>query len=177
MHRILVAVVYFGDESGSQIASCLDRLNIKYRIVMPNERPNFIPTHIILSGGPKHVYKYDYYRLPDWVINNKIPVLGICYGMQLIAKTFGGTVIKMMKLEKGPIEVTELIDGQEITTDRWMNRYDQVAILPKIFYQTGITENNHIAAFTDGNKYWAIQYHPEAKKCTDLTIFTRFLSR
>lgn len=177
MREHLVAIVFFGKESVAKIARCLDRLKVKYGIIYPGESPSFVPTHIILSGGPKHVYEMDHYSLPSWVINSSAPVLGICYGMQLIAKTFGGTVVRMKEIEKGPVEVTEIIGGRQVINHRWMNRYDQVAILPKIFHQTGVTDRNHIASFTDHRKYWAVQYHPESNKCGDITIISNFLSK
>lgn len=175
MRLYLIAVVAFGKNSVDRICYILNRLNIEYRIVLPDEIPNFAPTHIILSGGPKHVYEEDAYIMPQWVLNAQCPVLGICYGMQLIAHTFGGLVGRMKNKEEGPIEVTEIINSIQTTNIRWMNRYDQVMSVPNIFNVTGVTNMDHIAAFTDNNKWWAVQYHPEGIKYKDVSVFRRFL--
>lgn len=175
-NKPLVALVAFGRTSAEKISCSLNTLKIDYRIILPDETPNFQPTHIILSGGPKHVYEPDHYYLPKWIIDSNVPVLGICYGMQLIAHTFGGTVIRMSQKEEGPVEVTEIINNNQSTYIRWMNRYDQVTAIPNIFDITGVTHNNHIASFTDHIRWWAIQYHPESSKHGDLGVFRRFLS-
>lgn len=174
MSKTLVALLCFGKDSTRYIAEILDKLGIDYGIILPGEHPRFFPTHIILSGGPKHVYNEDHYKLPEWVMNFDGPVLGICYGMQIIAHTFGGLVIKMAEREQGPIEVTEIINGNQTTKFRWMNRYDEVISIPKRFHITGVTHKNSIASFTDNKKWFAVQYHPENKKYTDINIFTEF---
>jgi len=176
MSSHLVALITFGEVSSAGISRVLTRLGVEYRIVLPNETPNFKPTHIILSGGPKHVYDLNYSSLPQWILDIKCPVLGICYGMQLIAKTFGGTITRMKEKEEGPVNVTEFIDNVQLTHIRWMNRYDQVTSIPNMFSITGVTDKNHIAAFTDYNKWWAIQYHPESSKYLDISVFKRFLA-
>lgn len=171
-----VAVVNFGSISTNGICNILMKLNIDYQIVLPDETISFNPTHIILSGGSKHVYNKDHYSIPKWVLDANVPVLGICYGMQLIAYTFGGVVRKMTKKEEGPAEITEIIDNNQVSSIRWMNREDQVLSVNNHFSITGVTNKNHIASFTDYDKWWAIQYHPESKKYRDLNVFRRFLN-
>lgn len=175
MSDYLVIIVNFGDLSTKQIADMLDRLFVKYKILLPDEIPLFEYTHIILSGGPKHVYDEDHYPLAKWIINSDIPVLGICYGMQLIAKTFGGIVVKMKEKEEGPIQITEIVNKKQIIYYQWMNRYDRVISLPKNFIVTAVTNKQHIAGFTDNKKWWAVQYHPEAKCCQNIDIFQKFI--
>lgn len=171
-----VAVVAFGELSANKISNTLSSISIRHRVLSPYETPKFYPTHIILSGGPKHVYQLDRYNMPDWVINNDIPVLGICYGMQLIAYIFGGDVIRMNEKEEGLVPITEIVGNQQMTYSRCMNRYDQVITLPRNFTLTGITDKGHIAAFTDFKKWWAVQYHPESMKYRDINVFQRFLA-
>ena len=175
MPTYLVALVMFGKTSSQRISRMLNRLRIDYRIVLPHETPSFQPSHIILSGSPKHVYEADHYPMPQWVLESASPVLGICYGMQLIAHTFGGTVGRMPILEKGGVEVTEIINKTQFSYTRWMNRYDQVISVPSPFHITGVTHRNHIAAFTDHNRWWAVQYHPESLRYSDTDVFRRFL--
>lgn len=176
MKSRIVALVSFGNDSTKRISRMLVRLKVAHRIVYLNEIPSFEYTHIILSGGPKHVYEIDHYPMPQWVLDSPAPVLGICYGMQLITKTFGGTVLPMNTPEKGPIEITEIINGNQVINNRWMNRLDRIVVLTPNFIITGVTYLNHIASFTDYNKWWAVQYHPESKKHGDITVFKRFLS-
>lgn len=169
---LLVAIVMFGSESTRQIIFRLANLNIKYEIILPKDPEPKNITHIILSGSSIHVY--DKCEIPEWVIKSDKPVLGICYGMQAIAKTFGGTVIKMDQEEKGPVYVSEIIDGVQTKYLRWMNHLDQVTKL-SIFDITGVSEKG-IVAFTDHKKWWGIQYHPENQKYCDLDVFRRFLN-
>lgn len=184
-HKPLVALVMYGKSSTEKIARTLNILNVEYILVHPEITPQFDrlqPTHIILSGGPKHVYNPDTDNLPQWVIDSPCPVLAICFGMQLVAKTFGGTVVRMMQKEEGPIDVTEIIrtspnSSTQVTTMRWMNRHDQVIHIPEMFDITGVTNANQIAAFTDHKKWWAVQYHPESYKHGDMSIFKQFLKK
>lgn len=172
---LLVAVVIFGKTSSINIIDLLINLHIKFIILAPGDKPYILPTHIILSGGPKHVYENDHYPLDLWIIQNKIPVLGICYGMQLIAHTFGGKVSRMKEKEEGLIPVTEYINGMVVKNLRWMYRFDNVDQLPIFFTITGVTDKNQIASFTDNSKWWAVQYHPESIYCKDYSVITRFL--
>jgi len=180
-NNVNVVVVAFGMKSTNKIARILNILNVRYRVICPGNIPTYEYTHIILSGGPKHVYESDYYRMPEWVKESSKPVLGICYGMQLIAHEFGGTVIRMKEKEEGAVDVTEIIKSNDYnipiqeTQARWMNRYDRVVFVPNIFDITGVTDKNHIASFTDHKKWWAVQYHPESRKHGDIKVFKRFL--
>ena len=175
MTHYMVAIIAFGELSGNKISHVFISLNINHQIILPYETPTFAPTHIILSGGPKHVYKSDHYPMPQWVLDSNNPVLGICYGMQLIAYTFGGIVIQMPEKESGLVPVTEIIDDKQVTHMKCMNRYDRVLMLPKEFSLTGITDRGHIATFTDFKRWWAVQYHPESIKYRDINVFRRFL--
>lgn len=177
--KSLVAILVFGDISTRRITRVLTQLDVDYRLVLPRETPDFRPTHIILSGSTHHVYEPDHYIMPEWVRTSPCPVLGVCYGMQLIAHTFGGTIVRMCDRERGAIQVTELLNDptvKEVIKPRWMNHRDLVTSLPSQFQVTAVTSNNHIAAFTDYQKWWAVQYHPESKNHGDSSIFQRFLS-
>jgi GMP synthase (glutamine-hydrolysing) len=177
----VVALVVYGSKSATRISQVLDELNIHHYLVLPDEIPTIAYTHIILSGGPDHVYIKDEH-LPEWVINSSVPVLGICYGMQLIAYHFGGTVKAMASKEKGYYNVCEIVtinrSISQSTKRRWMNRLDEVQTVPPQFHVTGINADDGIVAFTDHRKYWAVQYHPEHCEkgvSADTSVFTRFL--
>lgn len=178
MTDYLVIIVNFGNISTKNICKSLDRIRVNYFVIEPEDILNITNneiTHIILSGGEKHVYDSDSYILHDWIIHNNIPVLCICYGMQLLAYSFGCNVIRMKEKEEEPVKVIEIINNVETIKFRWMNRFDRVMNIPENFTLTGITNKNHIAAFTDNIKWWAIQYHPEAEECNDINVFIDFL--
>ena len=174
--QVSVAVVCFGVKSTKRIIKVLGSLDIDYQVVDPNSTPIHPFTHIILSGGAKHVYNPDFYDMPTWVLESNAPVFGICYGLQLITKIFGGCVRRMSSREYGLTDVVEIIDGEQTLTKRWMNRYDAILKGPPGFIITGVTAKNHVAALTDGHRWSGVQYHPESKKQLDLDIFRRFLS-
>lgn len=162
---MFVYVINYGQQSAIKISNVLTVLKVNHLILNPDILPTQFFTHIILSGGPKHVYEVDHYHLADWIKEGSKPVLAICYGMQLVAQTFGGTVIRMKELEYGLVKVNNKL--------RCMNRYDQVVDSP--FEVTEWTDKGHIAAFTDYKKFWAVQYHPESYKYRDYQLFVNFL--
>lgn len=178
--NLFVIVINYGNTSSCKISNILNQLNINHLLYDPGVMPTYQElnklTHIILSGGPKHVYD-NQDQLPDWVIEINRPVLAICYGMQLVAHHFGGKVIRNKK-EKGIVYVTEIINGKIISKPRWMNRYDNVIIVPPQFTIIGITNNNDIAVFTDYKKWYCFQYHPEVSfyNYIDKTIFYNFFN-
>lgn len=167
-----VAIIYFGSESAKNIAQCLNDLSVKYTIVLPEELPPRGITHIILSGSKESVLTKC--EIPKWILESNKPVLGICYGMQAIAKTFGGTVVRMSEVEKGLVLVSEVIEGKQTRKIRWMNHQDQVIKVTKKFHITGVSDTG-IVSFTDNKKWWAIQYHAENQDHYDLDVFSRFL--
>lgn len=177
MIKKIIAILSYGDISTSNIEECCKMMNVKYIIIYPGEIPRCKITHIILSGGPDHVHHPEHKKLPEWVINGDIPVLGICYGMQLIAQNFGGNVIHMNSKEEGLVLISEIINNRQYNYERWMNRYDRVIYIPDDFEITAVTHKNHIAAFTDNVKWWAVQYHPEHPQSLDLSVFVRFLNK
>ena len=182
--NLFIIIVNYGKTSASNIGKVLNELNVPYMITDPTVIPSYTQlnkmTHIILSGGPKHVYEEDE-QLPQWIIDIDVPVLAICYGMQLVAYHFGGKVVRAKK-EKGLVNVTEIISNKldkPFLTDhlKWMNRYDQVVIVPSQFTITGLTEHD-IACFTDFKKWYCYQYHPEVN-CDgiDYDFFINFFKR
>ncbi len=126
------------------------------------------PAGIIISGGPRSVLDSDAPSIPMSVINSGVPVLGICYGMQLLAHQFGGRVCKGDAAEYGRAKVTvencklfsEIHDCHSI--DVWMSHWDQVTGLPEGFKATAHSENGALAAFESADgKISALQFHPE----------------
>jgi len=139
-----------------------------YPFNVPIERiKNFEPKGIILSGGPSSVYEQGS-PIPDLgIFNLGLPVLGICYGMQLMAHLLGGRVAKASRREYGKAELF-IDDDKDIfaqipsRTNVWMSHGDRIEKLPKDFFAVGHTVNSPIAAMADPKRrFYALQFHPE----------------
>ncbi len=139
-----------------------------YPFNVPIERiKNFEPKGIIISGGPSSVYEQGS-PIPDpGIFNLGLPVLGICYGMQLMAHLLGGRVAKASRREYGKAELF-IDDDKDIfaqipsRTNVWMSHGDRIEKLPKDFFAVGHTVNSPIAAMADPKRrFYALQFHPE----------------
>ncbi|MFH1846482.1 MAG: glutamine-hydrolyzing GMP synthase [Candidatus Omnitrophota bacterium] len=125
------------------------------------------PSGIIFSGGPSSVYDKGAPSFDSKIIELGIPVLGICYGMQLLGKLSGGTIHKSGKREYGRTIVrfdrkNPLFKGVLKKSVTWMSHRDKVAKLPKGFSAVANSENTSCAAFFDPNKkIYGVQFHPE----------------
>ncbi len=126
------------------------------------------PRGVVLSGGPASVYEAGAPQLPPWVVEAGMPVLGICYGMQLIAHTLGGRVAASMEREYGPADVTverresplfaALPEAQRV----WMSHGDRLTGLPAGFHAIAHSANSPYAAMGDEARRWyGLQFHPE----------------
>ncbi len=122
---------------------------------------------IILSGGPMSVYAPDALRPDPKIFDLGIPILGICYGHQLIAHHFGGKVKPAEKREYGRTELyvlddTDLFKGLNPRLVCWMSHSDMVAAPPQGFKVTAKTLNCPVAAMSDPKrKIFGVQFHPE----------------
>lgn len=128
---------------------------------------SFNPKGIILSGGPASVYDKGA-PAPDMeIFKLGIPVLGICYGMQLMAHYLGGRVAKAVKREYGKAELivddnSDIFKEVSKKTKVWMSHGDRIEKLPKGFSAIGHTDNSPIAAMANKEKrFYALQFHPE----------------
>ncbi len=122
---------------------------------------------IILSGGPASVYAEKAPQPDPEIFNLGLPVLGICYGMQLLAHHLGGKVENSSRREFGPgkLEIaTEcpLFHGLTSPIDVWNSHGDKVTVLPSGFEPVGTTENSPFAVVEDAKrKFYGLQFHPE----------------
>ena len=131
---------------------------------------SFSPNGIIISGGPDSVNDPDAITVDPEILSTGCPVLGICYGMQLLAKLTGGTVVSGSKREYGVTEIhkaggyNSLLLGENIPSKLrvLMSHGDNVAELPEGFIATSMTDNKIIASIEDSQrKFFGLQFHPE----------------
>src|SRR5450830_1705756 len=125
------------------------------------------PNGIILSGGPASVYDKGAPRIDPEIFSLGIPVLGICYGLMLMADHLGGRVVFTGRREYGAGMLhikngSELLDGLGNHLDVWNSHGDEVTALPKGFRVIATTEGCDFAAVEDPDrKLYGLQFHPE----------------
>ena len=125
------------------------------------------PVGVILSGGPASVYSDDAYDIDHRILEAGIPVLGICYGHQLIASALGGVVKHTANAEYGktPLEVTSrsvLLGGLPTRQDVWMSHGDAVVAAPAGFRVVASTPGSPVAAIESEERLvFGVQFHPE----------------
>lgn len=128
------------------------------------------PKGIILSGGPRSTTGPDAPACDESILDAGVPVLGICYGMQLIVKHFGGEVAKGRAGEYGRTEVSftqgvsKITDGLPDKLDVWMSHWDEAVRLPDGALPFAQSEGGVAAAFSmDGGRVQGLQFHPEVE--------------
>ncbi|QMU56438.1 MAG: glutamine-hydrolyzing GMP synthase [Candidatus Mycalebacterium zealandia] len=141
---------------------------IKPHTITAEQVREISPRAIVLSGGPSSVWDNDAPGLDGEIFETGIPILGICYGMQLLVRMLGGEVEESSKREFGPatVEISDsedgLFAGLSGSADVWMSHGDKVAKLPDGFEITARTLNAPVAAIKhSGKKIFGTQFHPE----------------
>ncbi len=166
-----VAVLDFGSQFAQLIARRVRELNV-YSELLPHDTPMAELERrgvkaVILSGGPSSVYDTDAPRADPALWSGRIPVLGICYGLQLMAHELGGEVVPSTKREYGPatVSVTDadgLFAGIEREQPVWMSHGDSILRPPEGFQSTAQTDSTPYAGLADPNRrLYGIQFHPE----------------
>ncbi|MBV8196498.1 MAG: glutamine-hydrolyzing GMP synthase, partial [Candidatus Eremiobacteraeota bacterium] len=126
------------------------------------------PAALILSGGPESTLVEGAPEMDPAILKSGVPILGICYGMQLLAREIGADLVKLDHSEYGPASLlvssrdTPLFDGVPESSRVWMSHGDSVVALPKGYSALASTARCHIAAM--GNRkarIYAVQFHPE----------------
>jgi GMP synthase (glutamine-hydrolysing) len=168
-----VLVVDFGAQYAQLIARRVREANVYSEIVAHNisaaEIASKKPAAIILSGGPASVYEAGSPQLDAKILELGIPVLGICYGFQVLAQALGGQVDKTGKREYGATDLKlanggTLLAGQPNLQVCWMSHGDQVVKAPAGFAVLASTETTPVAAFeSTERKIFGVQWHPEVK--------------
>lgn len=124
---------------------------------------------IVFSGGPKSVYDDDAFKVDEEIFNLGLPILGICYGMQLTAKYFKGEILSSPKREYGKMNILiedksllfkDLYDEEEV----WMSHGDHVAKIPQGFKLLAKSQNGLVASIAnEEKKIYCVQFHPEVR--------------
>ena len=172
----MILIIDFGSQYNQLIARRVRESRVYCRIEPPEIEIEYIkklePEGIILSGGPASIYEKQSPKVNNDIFNLKIPVLGICYGMQLMVDALGGTVKTAGKREYGFAELM-IINRENFfkdidnNTKCWMSHGDYVEKLPAGFEITAATENTQIAAAANPEKnFYAVQFHPEVQHTT-----------
>jgi len=166
-----VVIIDFGSQFAQLIARRVRELHV-YSELLPHDTPwseiaRRRPKAIILSGGPASVYDEGAPRPDPAIWSGSVPVLGICYGLQLMAHELGGEVVASPKREYGPASVT-LTDDDGLFTglDRqqpvWMSHGDSIVRPPAGFHPTAQTDSTAFAGLSDPARgFYGIQFHPE----------------
>ena len=166
-----VLVVDFGAQYAQLIARRVREAHVYSEIVQSSITAEQVkaknPAAIILSGGPKSVYEVPAPSLDPEIYELGIPILGICYGAQLMAQQLGGTVARTGNGEYGRTELTRsgesvLLDGQPLSSTCWMSHGDAIANAPEGFVVTASTPEAPVAVMENvARRLHAVQYHPE----------------
>ncbi len=166
-----LAILDFGSQYTQLIARRVREAHVYCELfpwdAPPEEVLALKPRGFIFSGGPASVYAAGAPRLPDYVLAQSVPVLGICYGMQLLAHRLGGRVAPAARREYGPAEVTLTADVPllfPLSSDPrvWMSHGDRIEAVPPGFEVLAHSTNSPVAAMGDlERRLYGLQFHPE----------------
>ena len=183
MQKILI--IDFGSQYTQLIARRVRELNVYCEIHPFNHfpAPDADTVGVILSGSPSSVRDADAPKPDLSAIKGKLPLLGVCYGAQLLANEYGGEVEGAPSREYGRAMLTvvepsdPLMQGVPSPTQVWMSHGDTITKLPESYRVIGSTENVRAAAYhIEGEMTWGIQFHPEVYHSTDGTkILSNFV--
>ena len=178
-----VIIIDFGSQVTQLIARRVRELGVYSEIhpcqISADKVKTMQPDAIILSGGPASVGEKDAPTLDMGLLEIGVPVLGICYGMQLLAHNLGGELSQSETREYGPPELelcgtSALWNGLGKTSRVWMSHGDKVSKAPQGFKVCGKTATLAIAAMCDETrKIYALQFHPEVHHSLDGTAMIK----
>jgi len=186
--REAIIVIDFGSQYSMLIARRVRECNV-YCEILSHDTPwekieHLNPKGFILSGGPASVYDPGVPMAPAYVYESHLPVLGICYGMQVITKQLGGLVAPVASreyghavLHLGDVDSPLFADLPESTTV-WMSHGDRIEDMPPGFTALAYTENSPVAVMGNGKGVFGLQFHPEVVHTPDgKTILQNFIYR
>lgn len=179
IHKHKLLIIDFGSQYAQLIARRVREIGVYCELMHPSAPEELIrqfsPNGVILSGGPETVTSETTPRIPNVIFELGCPVLGICYGMQAMAKQLGGEVVTSVEREFGYAEcdvdqnnllferIEDHVSAQgKAQLDVWMSHGDKVSKLPEGFSVIAQSTNAPIAAMADEKRgYYALQFHPE----------------
>ena len=168
--RQTIAILDFGSQYTQLIARRVRESRVYCEIfphdVTPEELRARNVVGLILSGGPASVYEDGAPHLDPRLLDGSFPVLGICYGMQLMAHLLGGEVVPEGLREYGPamVQLTDragIFEGLAESERAWMSHGDSVRRLPRGFHAIATSDRLPIAAMSDGDQRYGVQFHVE----------------
>lgn len=171
MHQEMLIVLDFGGQYNQLIARRVREANVYCEILPYSVSVERIkeknPKGIIFTGGPSSVNTKGSPKCDKEIFELGIPILGICYGTQLISQNFGGRVSKAVQREYGKTDIkfnkkSLIFEGIDEESVCWMSHTDHVEVLPQGFEVTAVTGSCPVAALEDANrKIYGVQFHPE----------------
>lgn len=175
MNQETLVILDYGSQYAQLIARRVREANVFCQLVSWRTSAETVlamkPKGFILSGGPNSVYDQDAPTLPAYLLESGLPILGICYGMQLLTHQLGGQVAGSQKREYGAAQLSLLEPNNPLFASLsiaeeglsvWMSHGDKVNRLPKGFRSLAQSDNAAYAAATDSSgRYYLVQFHPE----------------
>ena len=169
--RESVLVIDFGSQYSRLIARRIRESKVYCEIIPYSATWDSVkdlnPRGVVLSGGPASVYDSDPPLAPSWVYECGLPILGICYGMQVMVHQLGGKVAPATKREYGHAVLhqnstdEQLLHGLPSSIPVWMSHADQITELPPGFHAKAYTDNAPVAVTANDQGMLGIQFHPE----------------
>ena len=170
-NRQTIAIIDFGSQYSELIARRIRETQVYSEVISyrtsAEDLGKLAPKGIILSGGPNSVYDDYAPKCDPEIWNLGIPILGVCYGMQLMVKQLGGTVERSKRGEYGKAALqiddpTDLLTNVEDGSTMWMSHGDSCSELPEGFSVLAHTDNTVCAAISHAEKkLFGVQFHPE----------------
>ncbi|WP_448527807.1 glutamine-hydrolyzing GMP synthase [Parathermosynechococcus lividus] len=171
LQRQLIVILDFGSQYSELIARRIRETHVYSEVISyrtsADQLAQLAPKGIILSGGPNSVYDDHAPQCDPAIWELGIPILGVCYGMQLMVQQLGGTVERATAGEYGKAALsiddpTDLLTNVEQDTIMWMSHGDSVSKLPPGFRRLAHTQNTPMAAIAHPErKLYGVQFHPE----------------
>jgi GMP synthase (glutamine-hydrolysing) len=169
-----IIIIDFGSQFTQLIARRIREANVFCEIVSHKKvsinQVNKNVRGLILSGGPLNVYQNDKFSFDKNLLKKNLPVLGICFGHQILSKSLGGRVKQSKHREFGLANLiknsnSKLLDSffdKQNRSSVWMSHADQVTKIPKSFKIIAKSQNSKFAAVEDSkNNFYGVQFHPE----------------
>jgi GMP synthase (glutamine-hydrolysing) len=186
--REAIVVIDFGSQYSMLIARRIRECQV-YCELVPHDTPweriaQLNPKGFILSGGPASVYDSEAPLAPAYIYESHLPILGICYGMQVLSKQLGGQVTPGIKREYGHAILhlsdvdSPLFADLPSPSTVWMSHADRIEEIPPGFRSLAYTENSPIAVMGNDDRIFGLQFHPEVAHTPDgKTILKNFAYR